>query len=215
MAARADRIARAVGLCVTHDQTEAMAMSDRILLLRNGRIEQEGTPAELRAALAGSAEFMGSNNRIDARVAAIDGERVTLAGDGWELQALARDTFAPVGRPGRDPPRACAGRRRPGANRLQADLVTSMYLGDRWEYLFHCGEMRLRAFGHAARGRQALDRIPDQRLLGVRESRLTPSRRPTRRRACIRAHPFALRIGATRTRFLFQPAHKTKETPSK
>ena len=37
-------------LCVTHDQTEAMAMSDRILLLRNGRIEQEGTPAELYGA---------------------------------------------------------------------------------------------------------------------------------------------------------------------
>ena len=84
-------------LCVTHDQTEAMAMSDRILLLRNGRIEQEGTPAELYGAPRSlyTAEFMGSNNRIDARVAAIDGERVTLAGDGWELQALARDTFAP------------------------------------------------------------------------------------------------------------------------
>jgi iron(III) transport system ATP-binding protein len=39
----------------------------------------------------------------------------------------------------------------PGANRLQADLVTSMYLGDRWEYLFHRGDMRLRAFGHAPR----------------------------------------------------------------
>ena len=26
-----------------------------------------------------------------------------------------------------------------------------MYLGDRWEYLFHCGEMRLRAFGHVPR----------------------------------------------------------------
>ncbi|WP_224023047.1 ABC transporter ATP-binding protein, partial [Burkholderia vietnamiensis] len=79
-------------LCVTHDQTEAMAMSDRILLLRNGRIEQEGTPAELYGAPRSlyTAEFMGSNNRIDARVAAVDGERVTLAGDGWQLQALAR-----------------------------------------------------------------------------------------------------------------------------
>ncbi|CAH2895715.1 MAG: ABC-type spermidine/putrescine transport systems, ATPase components [uncultured Paraburkholderia sp.] len=73
-------------LCVTHDQTEAMAMSDRILL-RNGRIEQEGTPAELYGAPRSlyTAEFMGSNNRIDARVAAVDGERVTLAGDGWQL----------------------------------------------------------------------------------------------------------------------------------
>ncbi|WP_255214732.1 ABC transporter ATP-binding protein, partial [Burkholderia pseudomallei] len=37
-------------LCVTHDQAEAMAMSDRILLLRDGRIEQEGAPAELYGA---------------------------------------------------------------------------------------------------------------------------------------------------------------------
>jgi len=141
-------------LCVTHDQTEAMAMSDRILLLRNGRIEQEGTPAELYGAPRSlyTAEFMGSNNRIDARVAAVHGERVTLAGDGWELQALARDTFAP----GQDAQAVIRLERvqvadGPGANRLQADLVTSMYLGDRWEYLFHCGEMRLRAFGHVPR----------------------------------------------------------------
>ena len=39
----------------------------------------------------------------------------------------------------------------PGANRLEADLITSMYLGDRWEYLFHCGDLRLRAFGHVPR----------------------------------------------------------------
>ncbi|WP_407842876.1 TOBE domain-containing protein, partial [Burkholderia pseudomallei] len=32
----------------------------------------------------------------------------------------------------------------PGENRLPAELVTSMYLGDRWEYLFHCGALRLR-----------------------------------------------------------------------
>src|SRR5947208_12796273 len=82
-------------LCVTHDQTEAMAMSDRILLLRNGRIEQEGTPAELYGEPRSlyTAEFMGSSNRTDARVAAIDGERVTLAGDGWQLQAQAREAL--------------------------------------------------------------------------------------------------------------------------
>ena len=34
-------------LCVTHDQSEAMAMSDRILLLNNGRIEQQGTPQQM------------------------------------------------------------------------------------------------------------------------------------------------------------------------
>ena len=34
-------------LCVTHDQGEALAMSDRILLLNSGRIEQQGTPQQM------------------------------------------------------------------------------------------------------------------------------------------------------------------------
>src|SRR5471032_2145937 len=82
-------------LCVTHDQTEAMAMSDRILLLRNGRIEQEGTPAELYGSPRSlyTAEFMGSNNRIDAKVASVSGSHVVLAGDGFQLHAHARDTL--------------------------------------------------------------------------------------------------------------------------
>jgi iron(III) transport system ATP-binding protein len=131
-----------------------MAMSDRILLLRNGRIEQEGTPAELYGAPRSlyTAEFMGSNNRIDTRVAAVDGERVTLAGDGWQLQAQAREALTT----GQNAQAVIRLERvqvadGPGANRLEADLITSMYLGDRWEYLFHCGDLRLRAFGHVPR----------------------------------------------------------------
>jgi sn-glycerol 3-phosphate transport system ATP-binding protein len=34
---------------VTHDQTEAMSMADRVILMREGRVEQEGTPEELYA----------------------------------------------------------------------------------------------------------------------------------------------------------------------
>ncbi|AHE37347.1 lipase [Burkholderia pseudomallei] len=141
-------------LCVTHDQAEAMAMSDRILLLRDGRIEQEGAPAELYGAprTLYTAEFMGSNNRLDARVDTIDGERVTLAGDGWRLAALARGAL----RRGEDAHAVIRVERvqvadGPGENRLPAELVTSMYLGDRWEYLFHCGALRLRAFGTVPR----------------------------------------------------------------
>ena len=67
VAARADRAAAGCRRwCVTHDQTEAMAMSDRILLLNNGVIEQQGTPQEMygRRDTLFTAEFMGSNNRI-------------------------------------------------------------------------------------------------------------------------------------------------------
>ena len=47
---------------VTHDQTEAMTMADQVVLLRNGRIEQVGTPEELyaRPATAFAASFIGS-----------------------------------------------------------------------------------------------------------------------------------------------------------
>jgi sn-glycerol 3-phosphate transport system ATP-binding protein len=47
---------------VTHDQVEAMSMADKIVLLRNGRIEQEGTPEELyaRPATTFAAKFIGS-----------------------------------------------------------------------------------------------------------------------------------------------------------
>jgi sn-glycerol 3-phosphate transport system ATP-binding protein len=47
---------------VTHDQTEAMTMADRVVLLRNGRIEQVGTPDELytQPATAFTASFIGA-----------------------------------------------------------------------------------------------------------------------------------------------------------
>lgn len=49
---------------VTHDQSEALALADRIVLMKEGKIEQLGTPAELYAAptTAFAADFMGFEN---------------------------------------------------------------------------------------------------------------------------------------------------------
>jgi putative spermidine/putrescine transport system ATP-binding protein len=69
-------------LYVTHDQEEAMIMSDRICLMNNSRIEQIGSPADLyfspRSVFA--ADFIGESNLLDAQVVAIDGTEVTLIG---------------------------------------------------------------------------------------------------------------------------------------
>ncbi len=55
---------------VTHDQDEAFALSDRILLMRAGRIEQAGTPHELYTAprTKFAAAFLGVRNILDARI---------------------------------------------------------------------------------------------------------------------------------------------------
>ncbi|GAB4070812.1 ABC transporter ATP-binding protein [Ancylobacter sonchi] len=57
-------------LYVTHDQDEALTMSDRIVLMNGGRIEQQGTPDTLyfRPETVFSAEFIGSSNLIPGTV---------------------------------------------------------------------------------------------------------------------------------------------------
>jgi iron(III) transport system ATP-binding protein len=77
-------------LVVTHDQTEAMAMSDKILLLNFGKIEQQGTPEEMynRPQTQFTAEFMGSNNHLPGKVAQVAEGRALLAGDGYRKENL-------------------------------------------------------------------------------------------------------------------------------
>jgi putative spermidine/putrescine transport system ATP-binding protein len=68
-------------LYVTHDQEEAMVMSDRIAIMRNGMIEQFGPPAEIydRPVSAFVADFLGESNLWTARVVRVEGDAVTLA----------------------------------------------------------------------------------------------------------------------------------------
>ena len=58
-------------LYVTHDQEEALSVSDRVAVMRAGKIEQIGAPSEIYGAPATRfvAEFIGTMNRIDSRVA--------------------------------------------------------------------------------------------------------------------------------------------------
>ena len=66
-------------LYVTHDQEEALTMSDRIVLMRDGMIEQQGPPDEIyfRPATVFAADFIGSSNLLPGRVELL-GERVAI-----------------------------------------------------------------------------------------------------------------------------------------
>jgi putative spermidine/putrescine transport system ATP-binding protein len=65
---------------VTHDQAEALTMSDRIAVFHQGRIQQIGTPTAVyeQPANAFVARFIGENNRIAGTVERVDGRRCAL-----------------------------------------------------------------------------------------------------------------------------------------
>ena len=107
---------------VTHDQDEAFEMSDRVVLLNHGRIEQIGTPEELydTPATRFAAEFIGDTNLIEGVVAGVDGptsasrrpsavatmpwlatggSRPATASTSW--CAPSASTWGPTGRPAR------------------------------------------------------------------------------------------------------------------
>jgi spermidine/putrescine transport system ATP-binding protein len=87
---------------VTHDQEEALTMSDVIVVMRDGRIQQQGGPTELyeRPVNRFVADFIGSSNFITATVEAIDptSRRVTARNEhGLVLQGDLTDPAATVG----------------------------------------------------------------------------------------------------------------------
>lgn len=139
-------------LYVTHDQVEAMAVADRILFLRNGQIEQEGTPQDIyeRPTTAVTADFMGSNNMLTGTIGEIRGSYGRLDGNGWRLWGrLCASHVAASQSTGYVRVERTHLADSPGENRLPLDLVASLYLGERWEYLLTGGDLRLRAWGRA------------------------------------------------------------------
>jgi sn-glycerol 3-phosphate transport system ATP-binding protein len=80
------RLQRGLGLTmvyVTHDQTEAMSMADQVILLKDGKIVQVGTPAELydKPATDFAAQFLGTPPMNVLPVADLD-DKVPLPGGG-------------------------------------------------------------------------------------------------------------------------------------
>jgi len=89
------RLQRELGITfvfVTHDQEEALSMSDRIVVLKDGYIQQLGTPREVyeRPANVFTARFVGQTNFFPGRVTKIEGERISV-----DVFGLNRDLSKP------------------------------------------------------------------------------------------------------------------------
>jgi ABC-type Fe3+/spermidine/putrescine transport system ATPase subunit len=87
---------RITAIYVTHDQEEALAISDRIAVMQGGRIEQIGTPEKIYRAPATPfvAEFMGTTNLLNGTVAGRDGDLTRIRVGGQDFAVRAADTPA-------------------------------------------------------------------------------------------------------------------------
>ena len=119
---------------VTHDQEEALAVSDRIVVMRDGEIAQIGTPRELYDAPASEfiADFIGEANVVDAEIVATSGGQAQVRLGGLMAEMPARGLLAG---PARVALRSNA--LRVGAatgDGLDGSVATSAFLGDHVEY---------------------------------------------------------------------------------
>jgi putative spermidine/putrescine transport system ATP-binding protein len=118
---------------VTHDQSEALTMSDRIAVFEDGRIQQLASPEDLyeRPDNAFVAQFIGENNKLNGTVKAIEGTTATIEIDGGLVsQALAVNSGDVGSRTMLSirPERVFVGGK--GANTAQAQVLELIYLGD-------------------------------------------------------------------------------------
>lgn len=70
-------------LYVTHDQEEALVLSDRICVMNHGQVEQIGSSTELyfKPKTEFVAEFLGESNLIEARITSVNGQHIAALGD--------------------------------------------------------------------------------------------------------------------------------------
>jgi iron(III) transport system ATP-binding protein len=154
---------------VTHDQDEALSMSDRILVMDRGVILQDGTPEDVyrKPTSRFVAEFLGQCNILTARALSAAGDgivRVALTSGGIELTLHESDL-----RPGDEievavRPEAVELEAPPAAsgdeNTFVADVVSRTFLGDHYAYVLRAGDAELAATDGRRLGSRVLVRIP-------------------------------------------------------
>ncbi len=134
-------------ILVTHDQVEALSLSDRIAVMNGGRIEQIGTPVELydspRTPFV--RDFIGAFAKFRGRVTAIDGVFATIevAGAGTVRGSLRTQTKLSVGDDALLAIRPEQVRLDTQENALDAKIEALLFTGDRFEAVLNCGGQRV------------------------------------------------------------------------
>lgn len=143
MRAELHRLQRRLGITmiyVTHDQVEALSLSDRIVVMNKGRIEQIGPPEAIYhdPATAFVARFMGFDNSFLARVDASRGAELALEAGGQQLTARPRrPSSLQAGQQAEVffRPEAATLSDRPGPNAIPGQVLFRTFQGSADQYL--------------------------------------------------------------------------------
>jgi ABC-type Fe3+/spermidine/putrescine transport system ATPase subunit len=123
---------------VTHDQEEALSLSDRVAVMRDGGVLQVGRPRELyeRPRTRFVADFVGTNNLVPGTVKSQDGETLWVETALGLIRARAAGRIAP-GRPcllAIRPENVAVGGAGADGNRVRGRIVLASYLGNTLRY---------------------------------------------------------------------------------
>jgi iron(III) transport system ATP-binding protein len=164
---------RITTLYVTHDQDEAMALSDRVVVMQKGKILQSGPPETIyqRPASQGVAAFFGSPNLMPARVQEVspfgaDTARLRVQGDsGWNGTCMAASGFQPgdpvlvMARPENvvlvDP----SAQPQDGSSIWSGRVVDSIFRGPRRSLIVDCNGTRMNVEAPAMRAANTGDNV--------------------------------------------------------
>jgi iron(III) transport system ATP-binding protein len=156
-------------LYVTHDQLEALSMSDRVALVNNGNIVQEGAPRDvyLRPADSFAANFLGRTNLLEGSVADVAAGTVETR---WGVLRCAIPAWATQGSEvtiGFRPESVVLSEGRATQDGLSGKVATASFVGDAVEYQIDLGGRLVRAKGQPFvvldEGREVLVRVPPER----------------------------------------------------
>lgn len=142
---------RSTAVHITHDQTEAMALADRIIVMRDGRIEQMGSGRDLyrRPVNRFVADFIGVATFLEGQVTETAGDKVRVAvGPGVTLLAtpsVSAGTSGAVSLCIRPESVALSASGGEAQNVLAGTIVGETFLGDHIEYVIDVGGLRIKA----------------------------------------------------------------------
>jgi len=150
------RLQRELGITtvyVTHDQSEALALSHSIAVMNAGRIEQIGSPREIyeRPHNQFVADFVGSTNFLEARVLARDGDfyRVSSQIGGMKVRAtepLAQDEIVTISVRPEDIELSEV--RKEGENTWEGTVYQKVFLGESVDFVVTIGDYQLQSKAH-------------------------------------------------------------------